>query len=465
MFSAKKANPFGCYSPVAAVFYFRCRRGSNSEHSKLVSSHHHRPNASHHIPRYLAFLFCFYLAFASPAANAIGAAADAAATAAAARAAAALGAGEGLGVALGGLGVAAAAVGAFALTFCATSYIMGTDLCSPNNPETGGGIAAAINDPSAPGAVVYSIDNIDGTFSSGDAACAAFNAAKGDGWWGGTKYVQPNCRGIGSGTAIAGVRATNNPNYDPNNPPTNSPPIAGDNIANNPRAAAGIGGAAAAKARGASDSAAESAARAAAAATGTGNPSRDRAAGNTAAAAGAAAAAAEAAGGSKSDVDKAAKDAAATAAAAADKAAPQDKTCQSNGASVDGRYCTDATAQPKPNSLPVFCTWAPSLCTLVDWVKQEPVERTQEQVIAQDNVIPQEDTYDNYNLPTNPQRSISVNFGGQCPSDVTIPLFMGIEWKFSYQAACEIAGYAKYAFVGAASITAIFIVTGNREPD
>ena len=424
----------------------------------MVSSHHHRPDASHHIPRYLAFIFCFYLAFAAPAANAIGAAADAAATAAAARAAAALGAGEGLGVALGGAAAAAAAVGAFALAFCATSYIMGTNLCSPTNPETGGGIASAIVDPA--GSFYYTTRFSDTKHATLDAACQEISVGTG------RKLTEYDCRLDGTsirlytkgttstlgtyGSQVKTSQTTNNP-----------PDVAGDNIANNPRAAAGVGAAAAAKARGASDSAAESAARAAASATGTGNPSRDRAAGNTAAAAGAAAAAAEAAGGSKADIDKAAKDAAATAAAAADKAAPEEKTCQSNGASIDGRYCTDTAVNPDAGALPVFCQWAVSVCGFFDWVKEEPAVATAEAT----NVTPEKDTYDTYNLPTNPQKSVTVNFGGQCPSDVTIPVFMGIEWKFSYNAACTIAGYAKYAFIGVASITAIFIVTGNREPD
>lgn len=432
----------------------------------MVSSHYHRPDTVHHIPRYLALTASLYVSAALP----VAAYANAAAIGGlAAAAASALGAAEGIAVpAAVGAGAAAAAVGAFALAFCATSYIMGTDLCSPSNPETGGGISAAINQPSyssptlwATGAGQQSDFIYSTPEAAGQAMCAYYNQTYVGLYNITSSGAYVSCRKSNGDGDSWDIRAKANPNYG-GQPQQNSPDVAGDNIANNPRAAAGVGGAAAAKARGASDSAAESAARAAAAATGTGNPSRDRAAGNTGAAAGAAAAAAESAGGSKADVDKAAKDAANTAAAAADKAAPQDKTCQSNGASVDGRYCTDATAQPKPSTLPVYCTWAVAVCAFIDWVKAEPEVSTD---VNANTVQPEKDTYDNYDLPSNPHKQVSILFGGQCPSDVNIPLFLGINWNFSYKAACDIAGYAKYAFIAAASISAVFIVTGNRETE
>lgn len=441
----------------------------------MVSGHYHSANATHRVPRYLAYLFAFYLAFASPATYAIGAAAETAATSAARAAAVALGAGEGLGVAALGLGAAAAAVGAFALTFCATSYVMGTGLCSPDDPATGGGIGAAIQNPASSQQYVWVAYTSDGKnyFCSSSSECQsminayyATNPSQYSGYavsCSGPVNLRIQCeRYINNSKDFTfELSPVNNPSYNPSGSSTNSPDVAGDNIAKNPRATSAVAAAAAAKARGATDQTAVTAARAASTATGTGNPARDRAAGNTAAAAAAAAAAAEAAGASPAEVEKAAKDAANTAAAAADKSQPQDKTCQSNGASIDGRYCTDTAVNPDAGALPVFCQWAVSVCGFFDWVKEEPVVATAEAT----NVTPEKDTYDTYNLPTNPQKSVTVNFGGQCPSDVTIPVFMGIEWKFSYQAACTIAGYAKYAFIGVASITAIFIVTGNREPD
>ena len=430
--------------------------------------------------RLYSLVLAFYLAFAAPTAYAIGAAADAAATAAAARAAAALGAGEGLGVALGGAAAAAAAVGAFALAFCATSYIMGTDLCSPSNPETGGGIAAAINQPSSGlnGKFIWKGTNEIYSYATASEACdypritsnpaISFSRVEINGT---SALCYYNYNGEEYQWSIA--RQVSNPHYNPNaEPDKNTPDVAGDNISGNPRAAAGVGGAAAAKARGASDSAAESAARAAAAATGTGNPSRDRAAGNTGAAAGAAAAAAEAAGGSKADVDKAAKDAANTAAAAADKAAPEEKTCQSNGASVDGRYCTDATAQPKPNSLPVFCTWAAVVCEMAvksistmdaineffTGVKADPTAATSEKVEIKERQVPFtpasfEQNYFSFNATCPAAASGSFELLGS-----TVPL------SFDYTPICNFATGARPFILAGAMIAAAFIVAGaNRE--
>lgn len=64
----------------------------------------------------------------------------------------ALGAGEGLAVTLASASAAALAVGVFAIAFCGTSYVMGTDLCTKTGESATGGvtqgrIGTAINNP------------------------------------------------------------------------------------------------------------------------------------------------------------------------------------------------------------------------------------------------------------------------------------------------------------------------------
>lgn len=442
---------------------------------ELVSSNNTRTRGNNHIPRVIALTSCFYLAAALP--ITAYASVEATITTTAARAAAALGAGEGLAVSLAGASAAALAIGVFAIAFCGTSYVMGTDLCIKSEGlttggVTGGRIAIAINNPAY--IPQYQYRGKDSVFySSQYAACESWLV----GGYKDTHTVanqavpfSPYClyskKSNSQVTTLPGSNATRvaQSGYNANASPALPPATAGQNIAITPSTVASLGAAAAAKARGASDAAAVAAAEVSAEVTGTGNPARDRAAGNTAAAAGAAAAAAEASGGSPADVRAAAKDAANAAVAAADKAQPQDKTCQSSGASFDGTYCTDAAAAPYKGDLPFFCSWASSVCGFFDWTKSQfddvaPVTATDTSVnIKNQHKNDADSPISGFNIDQ--QR---VTFAAQCPAPVNFTFgFMGHSQNlsFRYDALCEFMSQVRPLVIASSYLAGAYIVVG-----
>lgn len=452
---------------------------NGSNNYELVSSNNNGTRGNNHIPRVIALTSCFYLAAALP--ITAYASVESAVTTTAARAAAALGAGEGLAVTLAGASAAALAIGVFAIAFCGTSYVMGTGLCTKvegisTGGVTGGRIATAIDNPQH--IAQYTYRGKDGViYSTQYAACDSFIV--------GTerlKYAVTTQTVPFSSYCIykrLGENVTGSPNstypgasaprvaqsgYNANVSPTLPPSTAGQNIAVTPSTVASLGAAAAAKARGASDAAAVVAAEVSAEVTGTGNPARDRAAGNTAAAAGAAAAAAEASGGSPADVRAAAKDAANAAVAAADKAQPQDKTCQSSGASFDGTYCTDAAAAPYKGDLPFFCSWASSVCGFFDWTKSQfddvaPATATDTSVTIKNQHKNDADSpISGFNIDQ--QR---VTFAAQCPAPVNFTFgFMGHSQNlsFRYDALCEFMSQVRPLVIASSYLAGAYIVVG-----
>lgn len=70
-------------------------------------------------------------------------------------------------------------------------------------------------------------------------------------------------------------------------------------------------------------------------------------------------------------------------------------------------------------------------------------------------------------IPATP-KNVDISFGGGCPADVVIPIsFVGqtVDFRFSWQGICNAAVTIKPVVIMIASMSYIFIVSGNRESD
>lgn len=107
---------------------------------------------------------------------------------------------------------------------------------------------------------------------------------------------------------------------------------------------------------------------------------------------------------------------------------------------------------PDATPVPLFCTWASTLCAWLNWTKEEP------------SLPPVVDAP----LPVAPiaqQTYISGFGGGVCPAPVPVSFsFMGdsVGFDISYGPACTFANMIWYINIAAASILAAFILAGLR---
>ena len=135
---------------------------------------------------------------------------------------------------------------------------------------------------------------------------------------------------------------------------------------------------------------------------------------------------------------------------------------------------TDALTKTNPDTgetslaLPSFCGWAGTVCeymdwvkgeyqTTMDWFKTEPAPPPTEPVAVIDDV-----DIGNWQEKAN---AGYVQFGGQCPTDVNIPInYMGASTNLSisYAPFCQFASMIKPAVILGAWISAMLIISGGR---
>lgn len=159
-----------------------------------------------------------------------------------------------------------------------------------------------------------------------------------------------------------------------------------------------------------------------------------------------------------------AAEAARTAADAANTAAVTDAI----DAQTDAISQTDPDTGEKSLKLPTFCGWAGTVCeymdwvkgeyqTTIDWFKTEPAPPPAEPVAVIDDV-----DIGNWQEKAN---AGYVQFGGQCPTDVNIPInYMGASTNLSisYAPFCQFASMIKPAVILGAWISAMLIISGGR---
>ena len=137
------------------------------------------------------------------------------------------------------------------------------------------------------------------------------------------------------------------------------------------------------------------------------------------------------------------------------------------GADTGSQEATDEATQvqprpiptdtPKPFEVPKFCTWASSVCSFIDWVKQEPpqIEKTKVGEIK-----------DDIDWRQYAERKW-LNFGNaQCPQDVRIPVqWMNVKQDLviSYVPFCKFATMIKPAVILGAYISALMIISVGRQ--
>lgn len=103
-------------------------------------------------------------------------------------------------------------------------------------------------------------------------------------------------------------------------------------------------------------------------------------------------------------------------------------------------------------ALPSFCTWATSLC---DFVSSQPD-------VPEDGNVPVTPVSTDWQ---NKAQSTYVSFGGNCPSDVLVPItFMGKTQNLtlSYSPFCSFATKIKPAIILGAWISGLLIISGGR---
>lgn len=283
----------------------------------------------------------------------------------------------------------------------------------------------------------YSIDNYDGFFSSGEAACANYDAIKGNGWWGGTKYVEPNCKGIGSGSNIAGVRKQKNPNYDPDSPPNEQTiPItnqeledimygnyAGDPEANIAPKDDGVW-------TGVTDTMVAD--------PNAGEGTNDKPANEV-----------------TNDIEKKLDAAPSSNKTVTNTGTNSSSSSESTKKNADGTE--EKTQTETTQKMPALCQYAAAFCVWMDWTQKDDSDTDQEEIEKEDLDISK--------LPN----TTKVNFGSNCPAPLHGSYSMlGRTFSISYpwDAACDVASKFKPAVVGCAGLAAIYIVLGiNRKTE
>ncbi|GEM_PF-2809894 len=113
---------------------------------------------------------------------------------------------------------------------------------------------------------------------------------------------------------------------------------------------------------------------------------------------------------------------------------------------------------PEPTPWPAFCDWATLACDYYNWAMGawEPPEGENNEVDIQQPDIGDWQSKANASY---------VQFDGQCPADVTIPInYMGAatNLSISYQPFCHFASMIKPAVILGAWISAMLIISGGR---
>lgn len=105
--------------------------------------------------------------------------------------------------------------------------------------------------------------------------------------------------------------------------------------------------------------------------------------------------------------------------------------------------------------LPAFCDYAATLCEWIDWTKEDG--------------IPEKDTTDlEVDIPI-PTKTVSVNFGSECPAPVSYPFAMGGYSTtiplIKFEPLCATAPIVKPSIIALASIGAAFIIFGRGKSE
>ena len=142
---------------------------------------------------------------------------------------------------------------------------------------------------------------------------------------------------------------------------------------------------------------------------------------------------------------------------------PEDGTGSGTGPEtpVDPETPTDPenpNPEPTPTEWPAFCDWATLACDYYNWAMGawEPPEGENNEVDIQQPDIGDWQSKANASY---------VQFDGQCPADVTIPInYMGAatNLSISYQPFCHFASMIKPAVILGAWISAMLIISGGR---
>ncbi len=135
---------------------------------------------------------------------------------------------------------------------------------------------------------------------------------------------------------------------------------------------------------------------------------------------------------------------------------------------------TDALTKTNPDTgetslaLPSFCGWAGTVCEYMDWVKGE-YQTTMDWFKAEPAPTPAEPVavIDDVDIGNWQEKANAgyVQFGGQCPTDVNIPInYMGASTNLSisYAPFCQFASMIKPAVILGAWISAMLIISGGR---
>jgi Neisseria meningitidis TspB protein len=104
--------------------------------------------------------------------------------------------------------------------------------------------------------------------------------------------------------------------------------------------------------------------------------------------------------------------------------------------------------QPMQLQFPLFCTWAPKVCELADWFREDPE--------AEADVDTPE-----VSLPLDVPVFTSSIGGGSCPAPIGVTV-LGAPIEFSYQPMCTLAGYLRYVIIACSLLGAAYIISGKK---
>lgn len=131
---------------------------------------------------------------------------------------------------------------------------------------------------------------------------------------------------------------------------------------------------------------------------------------------------------------------------------PKNENFSDTDTTVTGQTSTgDGGNSDSIFNLPKFCDWATSVCSFIDWFKDDSAIPEPEQYDIQE--------FDKTKLPTDPQ----FNFNGQCPAPKTLTLNLGMastEISLSYDYFCSFAIDIRPFVILAAWLHACYIFAG-----
>lgn len=115
----------------------------------------------------------------------------------------------------------------------------------------------------------------------------------------------------------------------------------------------------------------------------------------------------------------------------------------------------DPTADSKPSDLPVFCTWAKTMCDFVEWVKKDPTKDPEQTPEEPPLKIDNKDTPD-FDLPTLSYQPY-IQFPAGCPNPPTFVVF-GQTFAFPIEIFCKFCNEFSYVILAFAWLRALLIV-------